>query len=170
MELTSPFANLFVQLIDRLNEKAPTIRFITQDLGQLENYEMRPAVTWPCCLIDIDNFNFSDIQSKYHQMAQGTITLRIGLVKYTDLSNLSPDQAKEAALKYLEVEQEVYTALHAWAPQGFSRCLRQVAVTERRDDDIRVRVMKFSLSFTDESAQPKKQTVPRPDLVVGTTD
>lgn len=165
-QLTSPFSSLFIQLIDRLNDKAKSLRFITQDIGQLENYEMRPAVSWPCCLIDIDNFNFSDAQSKHHQIGQGTVTVRLGLVKYTDLSNLTPDQAKAKAVEYLEVEQEVYTALHAWAPNGFSRCIRQVAVTERRDDDIRVRVMKFSIAFTDESAQPKKQTVPRPEVVI----
>ena len=165
--LQSPFANLLQELIDRLTEKVPSLRFVGQDIGQLENYELRPAVSFPCYLIDIDSFNFTDAQNEFTQLGQGTITGRLGLVKYTDISNLTPAQFMENAMKYLEIEQEIFVALHGWSPTGFSRCMRTVTVTERRDDDIRVRVNKFGTSFTDTSANKKKTTVQRPGLSVG---
>lgn len=164
--MNSPFSSLLTQIISRIAENT-NVRFVTQDIGQLENYEIRPAVSWPCCLIDIDAFNFTDAQNNYEQLGQGSITVRIGLVKYTDLNNLTPEAAIDNAVNYLETEQQVYKALHAWAPEGFSRCMRINTITERRDDDIRVRVLKFSISFTDESAKPVKQTIPRPDLSIG---
>jgi len=164
--LQSPQANLFQNLIDRLALKVPAIRFIEQDLGQLENYQMRPAVSWPCCMIDIEEFNYSDLQNFHNQLAEGIVSLRIGLVKYTDSNNLTPTVTRENALQYYEIEQQVFTALHGWNPPGFSKLLRRASGTEKRDDDIRVRVLKFATSFTDSSAAPVTSKVPRPNAII----
>lgn len=160
--LQSPQANLFKSILQRIKEKVPQIRFIDHDLGQLENYEIRPAVAWPCCLIDIDQLGYSDAANNLQQIAEGTVTLRIGLVKYTDSNNLTPSNVFDNSLQYYEIEQKVFEALHGWAPTGFSKLLRRVAMTEKRDDDIRVRIVTFAVSFIDESATPAKVTIPRP--------
>lgn len=164
--LNSPFANLFTLILERMKTKAPSIRFVAQDIGQLENYEIRPAVSWPCCLIDIQQAQFSEANSENIQLAQGLISFRIGLVKYTDSNNLVPGNVLENSLKYYEAENELYAALHGWKPEGFGALLRRSCVTERREDDIRVREMKFAFSFTDESARPMKRTIPRPDSII----
>ncbi|MBS0647376.1 MAG: hypothetical protein JSR97_12425 [Verrucomicrobia bacterium] len=166
--LKSPHANLLVAIIDRLKVKAPSLRFIAQDIGQLEHYEIRPAVSWPCCLMDIEQLQYSDVNDSNLQLAQGSVSLRIGMVKYTDSNNLVPTNVMENALKYYEVENEVFAALHGWKPQGFGAMLRRSTVTERREDDIRVRVMHFAISFTDESAKIARTTIPRPEGTIGT--
>lgn len=160
--LQSPQANLFQLLIERLNDKVPEIRFIEQDIGQLENYEIRPPVSWPCCLIDMEEFKYSDAQNVHTQIAEGIVSLRIGLVKYTDSHNLNSEVVRENALQYYEVEHKVFKALHGWNPAGFGKLLRRASATERREDDIRVRINKFAVSFTDESAKPVTQKIPRP--------
>lgn len=164
--LNSPQANLFKSILDRIKSTVPDIRFIDHDLGQLENYEIRPSVSWPCCLIDIDKIQYSDADSNNEQMAQGTITLRLGLVKYTDSNNLTPANVFENSLKYYEIENEVFKALHGWNPEGFSKLLRRVAATEKRDDDIRVRVITFDVSYRDAGAAPVKTTIPRPATIL----
>lgn len=168
LESTSPMANLYLKLLNRLKTKVPDLRYIDQDLGQLENYGLKPPVSWPCCLIDIEEFQFSDTAGANVQEAQGIISLRIGLVKYTDSNNLVPDNIRPNALKYYEIEQQVYEALQGWEDDGFSRLLRRGAGTERREDDIRVRVLKFAVSWQDDSASLKKTKVSVPVPVIST--
>ena len=165
MSLLSPQANLYNGLLARLADQVPDLRFISLDMGQLEIHNGRPAVSWPCCLVDFAATKYSDMQNNTTQMAEGVVLLRIGLVAYTEPNNLTPDGWREKALQFYETEQQVYLALHGWAPTGFGRLMRRSASTEQRDDDIRVRVMEFSYSYTDETAAPVKFTIPRPDAV-----
>lgn len=168
MSLSSPHANLYNALVEKLKVAVPAIRYIEQDLSQLEHYEIRPAVSWPCCLIDLEEFNFSNAGGVNNQLVEGIITLRIGLVKYTDSNNLVPENIRENALQFFEIEELVYKALHAWAPNGFSKLTRLVSATEKRDDDIRVRILKFAISYTDTSAKPVRtiSATPNPTIAV----
>lgn len=164
--LLSPEANLYQSMIQMIATGAPVFRYIEQDLGQLENYEIRPPVTWPCCLIDFEDTKFSDAGDQYIQFADGIVSFRLGLVKYTDSNNLVPANIRENALQYFEVEHNLFTALHGKAANGFSKFIRVAAGTEKRDDDIRVRIVKFSYSYTDDSAKPVRRKVPRPDSII----
>ncbi|SEW02096.1 hypothetical protein SAMN05428988_1328 [Chitinophaga sp. YR573] len=163
--LLSPNANLFESLIQRIEIEVPEIRYIDQDLGQLENYDKRPAVAFPCMLIDIDEFKYSDVAGSNHQIGEGLIQFRLGLVQYSNSNNIAPTNVRANALRYYELENKVYVALHSWAPVGFSRLSRRVNVTEKRDDDIRVRLSKYYISYTDTSAAPVRTTVPRPGII-----
>src|SRR5205823_8872592 len=98
---------------------------------------------------------------------EGLICLRIGLVRYSDSNNLVPDNVRVNALQYFRVESKVHQALHCWNDQGFSRLLRRVSYTEKRDDDIRVRVIKYYTTY-EENTTLVKTTIPRPNAVVGT--
>lgn len=164
--LESPEANLLQSLIDRITTVVPTIRFIEQDLGQLENYQSRPAVSWPCCLIDFEEFTFTDAQNFFNQIGEGIICFRVAHVKYTDSSNLTPALLREKSFQYYETEHKLYKALHGWNPPGYSKFLRRAALTEKRDDDIRVRILKFATSYKDDSAKPVTTRVARPNPVM----
>lgn len=161
--LQSPEANLLKGIIEKI-KTVPEIRFISQDIGQLENYEIRPAVSWPCCLIDIEDGRYSDAGDQLIQHAEKTITLRLGVVKYSDVHQLAPDGVIEQALHYLEIENKLFKALHGKAVPGFGKFMRVLDATEKRDDDIRVRVIKFSVAYQDTSAMPAKISVPRPGV------
>jgi hypothetical protein len=163
--LTSPLENIFLKVLERIST-VEEIRFIDQDLGQLENYEYKPAVSWPCALIDVEEFSFTEMGNDLQQIGQGIISIRIGLVKYSDSNNLVPEAVRANALKYYEVEQKVHQAMHGWKAEGFSRLLRRVSVTEKRDDDIRVRILKYATSF-EENMSKAKTTVPRPPAIIG---
>lgn len=167
--LTSPNANLFIEIMNRIKSQVSEIRFVAQDIGQLENYDIRPAVSWPCCLIDMDQTNFTEANDQNIQLAAGMITMRLGLVKYTDSNNLVPDAAMENSLQYYEIEQKLYQALQGWNPDGFGKMLRRVAATERRQDDIRVRTIRFEISYVDESARPVRTSISRPGAEVFTS-
>ncbi len=164
--MTSPFAILYNQVVLRLKVKAPTLQYIEQDFQQLENYEMRPPVKWPCALIEVDNFSFTDAGNELKQMATGILQVRIGQVAYSPSSGYSVQQIRDKALAFYKTEQEVYAALHGWNPAGFGKLLRRAAATEARNDDLRVRVLRFEVSFEDTTnARARTQlSTPTPNI------
>lgn len=165
--MNSPFAQLYAYIIDRLREQVPSIRYINQDLMQLDAYETRPAVSFPCVLIDMSQFSFESIGANAQQ-ATGTITLRIAHTPYSNSSSLSPEQVREKALSYYELEWQIYKVLQGWGPGIFSPLKRIDASAEKREDDIAVRVLSFQTSFIDESASPTYTAVD-PTLNISTT-
>lgn len=164
MPLTSPLASLYNSLLQHIQQTVPAIRYINHDFGQLE--EPRPPVSWPCLLIDFDELTYSDMGNQPRQLVTGRLVLRLGLQGYSGLSNLKPEAVREKGLEFLELEQQLAAALHGWAPPGISRLLRRSAVTEKRDDDLRVRILSFELSYTDEAALPTYTSHPRPSALI----
>lgn len=162
----APKTQLFLALLERLKTKAPSMRMICEDLGQLENYKIKPPVSFPCSLISFDEVEFTDTVGQLIQMGLGFIDIRVGLIKFTDFSNLTPDQWNTKSLDGFEAEQEVFKALHNWAPEGWGKMLRRSSKKEKRDDDIKVQIIRFEISHKDVSAVPQKTTVPRPGALI----
>lgn len=151
MALQSPFSKLLQQIKDRITDQVPEIRYINQELGQLE--ETKPPVTYPCVLIDMDEFEFTETGNEPKQMADGFVVIRLGLKTNSTSSNLAPAAVFEKAMEFYELEYKLYSALHNWAPTGFSRLLRKKASTEKREDNMRVRIMPFAINFEDSGAK-----------------
>ena len=186
--MISPFAILYIAIQQRIKEKVPAIRWIDQNLAQLESSE-RPPVSWPCVLIDFDDWNFENM-SELAQTASGNVIIRLGFAPFSGTNNLTPTAYKLKALEYYEIECQLYKALHGWTPtlteetlsdfgndvgndlggmqkllndaQGwnFGSMIRSAAVTEKREDLFRIRVMPFSLAFEDYSAMRVTETTP----------
>lgn len=164
MALQSPFSKLLQQIKNRIIDQVPEIRYINQELGQLE--EARPPVTYPCVLIDMDEFEFTEAGNEPKQMADGFVVIRLALPSYSSSSNLAPDAVFEKAMDYYELEYKMYSALHNWAPTGFSRMLRKKTSTEKREDNKRVRVMPFAINFEDSGAKKTYTIRATPDPVI----
>lgn len=151
--MTSPFSTLLIALQQRIKSQIPDIRWIDQDLGQLENYGDRPAVSFPCVLIDFQNFQYEDA-SDLIQFAEGTVNIRLAFAPFSNTNNLTSVDYQAKALKFYDLEWAIYKALHGWKPDGYGYLSRVGANTENRNDSFRVRVINFSISFEDYEAQP----------------
>lgn len=162
----SPFANIYLKVMERLALMVPELRYIDQDLGQLENYTTRPAVSFPCGLIEVDEFDFSEVGNELRQIGEGVVMIRLGYPAFNPANNLAPAAVREKALEYYNIEQKIYQALHGWCADGFSRLLRRKSKREERDDTIKVRVMVFAASFDDDTAKPVYAKIPRPDAII----
>lgn len=166
--MESPEAILLDQIMVRIQAKAPSVRFIAPDSGQLEFFELKPPVSWPCVLIDLEDFNFSDNGNDLSQIGTGIIRLRIGLIQYTKVNNLTEKQYRDKGNSYFEVENEVFKALHGWSPNNSTvKLVRRRSGKEKREDDLRVRVIDFETSYKDITAIPAKTTIPRPGITIG---
>ncbi|MBX2904874.1 MAG: hypothetical protein KF744_02470 [Taibaiella sp.] len=152
--MTSPFARLFLALQARIAAQVADIKYIAQDMGQL-SAKGRPPVSWPCLLIDFDEFCFDDL-SENVQVARGTVVLRLGFNPHSGTANGTPTDYKEAALSYYDLEWALHKALQGWSPDGdeFGHFMRSSAATERRQDGYRIRELSYSISFDDYSAKP----------------
>lgn len=165
-EITSFFGQLLIAIQDRIVDKVPEIRWIDQDLGQLEYYDygagQKPQVAFPCLLIDFGNTDYSE-QSQRVQWASVTIMLRLGFPPFSHSDHKAPLEVRANALKYYELEQKIYQALQGWDANELCQGLtRTGGVTEKREDPIRVRVMTFTTVFDDDSAVPENSTVTKP--------
>ena len=164
-QTTSPFGNLFLKVQKRLTSTITGL-YVDQDFGQLEHYEVRPAVPFPCALIDVDEFDFDDI-SPIKQKGEGYIMIRLAVATWSSSSSVAPDDVKLKAMAYYDMEQLIHDALQGWSDTGFGRLKRRKSKKELREDNIRVRVIIYKTSFEDTVTVSKTNiATPDPTLVI----
>ena len=151
--MESLFAQLFLAIQAHILASVPAIKWIDQDLGQLEAYEVRPAVEFPCVLIDFPAANYSN-EGQLVQWADVNISIRLGFAPFASANSVAPDISKEHALEYYEIENDLVKALHGFtANDCIQPMMRISAATERREDSYRVRELQFTTGTEDTTAQ-----------------
>lgn len=154
------FGQLFIALSDHLKKQVPELRWIDQDFGQLEVFEYRPNVAFPCVLIDFAAAAYSNL-SQLSQVGELTITVRIGFTPFSSAQQSAPMDVRQKALEYYEIEQKVYQALQGFNTLQCQPLMRMSAQTEQRvsasgaqdASGLRVRILSFQTSFEDNSAE-----------------
>ena len=162
--MNSPFARLLLQLQQRISDTVPEIAYIDQDLGQLNKTNTnttRPAIAWPCVLIDITDFGYSNLCAGA-QIATGHVVLRIAFNPYATAKQGAPAEVQQKALQFYDTEYALYKALEGWQPQGFSALTRTHAATEKNEAGIRIRTMRFAITFEDYGATKEITTISVP--------
>lgn len=164
--MNSPFATLYLAIQARIRTAVPAIRHIDQDLGQLEQYQDRPAVSWPAVVLDLDGAQYGDM-GEQAQTCTLDVVLRLAFAPYSSANVLAPDSVKEKALEYYDAEWLLNKALHCWVPDGgpscpyeFSALTRISAGTEKREDNIRVREIRYRIAYEDYSTLAAWNTTP----------
>jgi hypothetical protein len=166
--MNSPFANMYNAISARIALKVPAVKWIDTDIGQLENYGgvgYKPAVNWPCALIDFDEWTFEDVTDNI-QIGTGVVVIRSACTPYSNTSAITPQLVKDMGLLYYDIDQALYEALNGWTAAPFSLLARRSTRTERRNDNIRVRVSRYQCIIKDLSAQPVRQKIAVPTPVV----
>lgn len=152
--MNSSFARLFLALQARIAAQVPDIKHIAHDMGQF-SAKGRPPVSWPCVLIDFDDFSFDSL-SENVQVAKGTVVISLGFNPHSGTGKDMPPDYREAALAYYDLEWTLHKALQGWSPDGdeYGHLVRTSAATQRRQDGYRVRELTYSICFDDYSAKP----------------
>lgn len=120
----------------------PAIKWIDEDFGQIDNYETRPAVQWPCALVSM-NQNFDSLGSDAYDISSN-ITVRIAHNRFADRTPMAADLAFKFTLDKLDDIEAVKTALEGFEVAGHSgRFYLRGINTERRTDGIAVKVLSF---------------------------
>ncbi len=142
-------------------DTVPEIKYIDFDLGQLDYYETRPMVSFPCVLIDFTNAEFTN-EGQHVQWANIVIHFKIGFSPFSSATSFSPDISKEKALEFFEIENKLYTQLQGWKPtmevsgnevEICQELIRTSASTEKRNDPFRIRLMRMVTAGEDSGAK-----------------
>ncbi|PQJ09512.1 hypothetical protein CJD36_019940 [Flavipsychrobacter stenotrophus] len=179
--MNSQNANIFLaiqqrieSLVDSSNSNKRYFATIDMDLQQL-NFD-QPPIKFPASLIGGFNFDYKH-GGQLARFGSGQITVKTCFTPYSSSSNLTPQQYREKALNYFNLDQIIYLSLHGWKPEYIVDGVDQLAnvtghlmcVSERRlprNDDIIVTEQTFMLGKDDYSAKPVKGLVPRPEVKV----
>lgn len=97
--MTNFFGQLLKDIYTQLKTQVPELRWIDQDFGQLEIFQVRPSVSFPCALIDFQQTSYSNM-SQLAQAGDLTITVRLGFAPFSASNQLAPDDVKDKALAY----------------------------------------------------------------------
>ena len=162
--MNSPFATIFLALQARITDQVPDIIYIDMDYGQLEAKE-RPAVSFPCVLIDFPSWAFSDLGNLV-QEGTGSITLKLATDPYSSTSNITPEEYKEAGLNILDLEWSLFKALQGWKPGVGTKMIRSNYSSDNRRPGLKVRQLGFTHSFQDSSAKRTQPMVDKPSPTI----
>ena len=175
--MNSPFANIFLDLQNRITAQVPAVIFIDMDYGQLET-KGRPSVAFPCILLDFKSWKFQELSLKA-QTGDGIICVKIATDPYSSTSNITPETYKEAALSILDLEWQIYRALEGYKPvvavdntntptQAAHPMVRASIETDNRRPGLKVRELYFTTAFTDYSAKLQTTLAPATPVIADT--
>jgi len=161
MATNSYFGQLFIDLSKHIKDKVPAIKWIDQDFGQLEQFEYRPAVSFPCVLIDFPMANYTNI-AELSQMGDITVQLRLGFAPFSKSHVGAPDDVRDKAIEYYAIEQLVHEAVQGFQTDYTMPLMRFNAGTEQRlsasdqadSIGLRVRVINYATQYEDNSNLP----------------
>jgi hypothetical protein len=164
--MNSIFANVFLAIQQRIQNEIPDFVYIDQDLGQLKNDSpARPNVAFPCALIDFEEFYFDNI-SENAQLANGTVVLKLGFAPFSNSSQSTPLNYIQSALSYYDLEWTLHNTMQGWSPTDDSGYLiRKEVCTQKRYDTLRVREIRYRLTFEDYSTVNTVQKVSEPAII-----
>lgn len=110
-------AEIFIALCDHLEKEVPELRWIDEDEGQLNTQPgVRPAVDYPCCLVDISYPDCQDT-NETEQLVNAAITLRIGFQPAGETNNKAPEPVRRKALERLSVIEKVQNSMQGWTAE-----------------------------------------------------
>lgn len=121
---------LYKALVAKLKTEVPEVKWIDFDMGQLDvSEDERPAVAFPCVLIDIAYTGCSDLREEpLNTKQQCTVRVSLKTAFENLLNNTSgntPEAKTDKALEIFDVMDKIHLALQAWTPaDGFSTLSR----------------------------------------------
>lgn len=160
--------HVFLAVQDKISEAVPEIKWVDYDFGQLEHYQLRPPVLFPCALIDIELPECSD-KGNLMQQFKCIVTIRVAFEQPGQTNNKVPDSVKAKAMSIFMILDKIHSAIHGFEKEGFEKILMRSITTERRDDPLKVLNMRFETSYTIDKRKGWKMITITPVVVVEKT-
>lgn len=148
--MKSFFANLYLDLQDRIKSEVPEIEWIEQDFGQDVFDKWRPNVAFPAVLIDFPLADY-EAEAGSGQFGNVTINLRLLVAPFSQSYEDAPIEVRQDALEYFELEQKLVSAIHGWSPEYCQALVRgSIASHNRNDIGLRIRNLVFSTAYEED--------------------
>jgi len=145
--MNSYFADLYLDIQERIKSEVPEIEWIEQDFGQDVYDKWRPNVAFPAVLIDFNNADYENIAGE-GQTADVSVTLRLLVTPFEHSYEAAPLEVKEGALEYFELEHKLVQAIHGWSPDYTQPLIRKRITSNNRNDiGLRIRELQFTTAY-----------------------
>ncbi|MBP7174056.1 MAG: hypothetical protein KBA33_08340 [Cloacibacterium sp.] len=132
-----------LESIQKKIAEIPELKYVDENWGQIDYYSPNMPVQWPCCLIDIQNGDFSNIgkdlskKPTARQMGQLSIKIIVANLKLSNTSFNAPLSQKNNAWIVFELVQKIHEKLHGFSPvTNCSKMLRSNFQRTLRDDGV----------------------------------
>ena len=133
---------ILINIQNRLAEISE-LRYIDEDWGQIDYYSPNMPVKWPCCLIDIQSGQFSNISKdatkrpKDRQNGLFSVKITLANMKLTNTSYLAPQTQKDNAWAIFDLVEKIHEKLHGFSPDNnCEKMLRSSFGRTQRDDGV----------------------------------
>ncbi|MCH7400113.1 hypothetical protein MM236_19110 [Belliella sp. DSM 107340] len=140
---------IYLKVCDLIAE-VPEVKWIDMDFGQLDDFNTRPMVAFPCALIGIDIINAIELGQK-KQKCQVLVNVKLAFDYKGESAHLAPENVKDRSLAYYAVVKNVYKKLQGQRV-GTTPLKRQRQIETARPDRIKICELPFSTEFLDVSA------------------
>jgi hypothetical protein len=139
---------LYLSILQYL-ESITELNYIDKDKGQLEAYQTRPAVAFPCALIKL-NLPTIEKLGKGVQRCTADFTIRLAFDYVGATSSQTPTLTLHQSLNYFDVVEKVQNCLQDSLFKNHT--IRQVsAIEETRPDGLLVLNVRFATTYTRET-------------------
>lgn len=132
-------------------ETVAELKYIDFDEGQLSITSERPAVAFPCCLVDISYPDCRDLDEQ-EQLITAAITLKMAFVPMGETRVGAPSLVRGRALAIFSTIGKVHDSLQAFTGGDlFSPMSRKRAISATRPDKIKVYTITYNTTFREYS-------------------
>lgn len=103
---------IFIDTLNKLDQ-SNLLAFIDRDRGQIDRYETRPAVKFPCALIKVNQPRRENL-NPLMQRVQVSVQIRMAFERTIEQNNLNGAHRLDAALEYydtIEVVESLFQGL-----------------------------------------------------------
>lgn len=153
---TSPLIEVEQAIAEKLNG-IKALKYVGDDYGQLDYYENRPPVAFPCVLIDTSEASYENISQNRAKLPQnrqiGTCVLSLLIADIRLQTNTITGRASSSPVKQIDIKeivQLVHNELHGWCPGGKASKLQRTKQTrQRRNDGVLAYEMSYSFAIYD---------------------
>jgi len=129
-------------------QESNLVEFIDRDSGQIDRYEQRPEVKFPCALIKVNQPSRENLNPMIQRITE-TIQIRIASEKIAEQNNLNDAQRLEKALEYYDTIEEI-TGLFQGLKLGNTDKWKCNSIIDEDRADFNVVRITFSTGFIKE--------------------
>lgn len=149
---------LYNTILERIKAQITEIKFIDFEMGQLESLSQneRPAVVFPCALIDIDYPNCENKdEDETIQMVTARVSIKMAFEVQPQTDSLAATLKRTAGLAFLDTVEKVYKNFQGYSTNDFESFTRKSQSPDKRFDGSGIKVydLVFETSFLDTSAE-----------------
>lgn len=128
--------DVYLKTVARL-KTVSALKWIDMDDGQLEFFESRPPVAFPCALVEVE-YPVCEDETDTMQMVTAIITIRLAFEPVGQTNANTPTLIQTKGLSRYDTVNACFSALQGWSDDEVSGFSRKSQTVEKRDDNLKV--------------------------------